>query len=383
MAAVSSVVDKLVEKLHLLRCSSVESGSTSEQQVYITHMTVGQETNVLTTGETSGSVRIHNLDDLRPLGTIKQSKKPVTGLSVSRANEKLLWTTNAEDKMNCWDLRKDMKTPIFTLTSPNGACYTTCDINCSGDMVAAATEPSDDDVCIYVWDIRLPGSSQTGSNVFLSITDSHKDDITQVKFHPSKSKQLASCSTDGLVCLFDVSSAEEDDALQWVLNSQSSVARIGYYGEHNEKLYCITHVETLQLWDTEQGSLPVDYLIDCMYLPDRNKLHLLSGTHSGQLKIFDVQRDGIMSSGLSSEGHRATVRCLDYHVKSRRIITSGEDSNICQWEVPTDSQVISPHFVEKEEVTGVRKTTQETSSRPRAKPYERPLASDKSRKRYK
>lgn len=46
---------------------------------------------------------------------------------------------------------------------------------------------------------------------------------SQVKFHPDRRDVLASGSTDGLVCLFDISQPIEDDALFGTLNSESSV----------------------------------------------------------------------------------------------------------------------------------------------------------------
>ena len=44
-----------------------------------------------------------------------------------------------------------------------------------------------------------------------------------MKFHPEKRDILASASTDGLVCLFDISKPSEDEALHGTLNSESSV----------------------------------------------------------------------------------------------------------------------------------------------------------------
>ena len=47
--------------------------------------------------------------------------------------------------------------------------------------------------------------------------------LFQVKFHPQRRDILASGSTDGLVCLFDISKPSEDEALYGTLNSESSV----------------------------------------------------------------------------------------------------------------------------------------------------------------
>ncbi|KAK3716100.1 hypothetical protein QZH41_019648 [Actinostola sp. cb2023] len=245
-------VDSLVQEFHLLKCSSLQPVVDRSEPVYITHATIGQETKALATGETSGNVRICELENMTQQKVLGLSfdlahKNNITGLEFSKANEKLLWTSSSCSIMNCWDLRGSCERPVQKLTSPNSSPYTCCGVGCDGDIVAGATEPTGDDVCLYVWDVRSPNP------IFTSIfTDSHKEDITQIKFHPRRSKHMASCSTDGLVCLFDVSHAEEDDALQFVFNSGSSVGRIGFYADRYNKLFCITHIETLQLWDINE-----------------------------------------------------------------------------------------------------------------------------------
>lgn len=44
-----------------------------------------------------------------------------------------------------------------------------------------------------------------------------------MKFHPSQPDSLATGSTDGLVCVFDISQTPEDDAILWTFNTESSV----------------------------------------------------------------------------------------------------------------------------------------------------------------
>lgn len=44
-----------------------------------------------------------------------------------------------------------------------------------------------------------------------------------MKFHPSQPDSLATGSTDGLVCVFDISQTSEDDAILWTFNTESSV----------------------------------------------------------------------------------------------------------------------------------------------------------------
>ena len=44
-------------------------------------------------------------------------------------------------------------------------------------------------------------------------------------FHPTETDTLSTGSTDGLVCVFDISQPTEDDAITLTLNSESSVVK--------------------------------------------------------------------------------------------------------------------------------------------------------------
>ena len=65
-------------------------------------------------------------------------------------------------------------------------------------------------------------SALSPDNNFLSFRDV-SNVLFQVKFHPERRDILVSGSTDGLVCLFDISKPSEDEALYGTLNSESSV----------------------------------------------------------------------------------------------------------------------------------------------------------------
>lgn len=64
-----------------------------------------------------------------------------------------------------------------------------------------------------------------------SFVDSHTDTITSLLFHPSSPSNLLSASTDGLVTVFDVTYADEEDAVLSVLNNRSAVNHIALAGD--------------------------------------------------------------------------------------------------------------------------------------------------------
>ena len=47
----------------------------------------------------------------------------------------------------------------------------------------------------------------------LTFSDSFSDDVTKIKFHPEKPNSLLAGSEDGLLCLFDLSQNNEEDAI--------------------------------------------------------------------------------------------------------------------------------------------------------------------------
>lgn len=44
-------------------------------------------------------------------------------------------------------------------------------------------------------------------------------------------------------------SHEKHNFMQAALNIDNSVSQIGFYGPHSEKLWCLSHTETLHLWE--------------------------------------------------------------------------------------------------------------------------------------
>ena len=60
---------------------------------------------------------------------------------------------------------------------------------------------------------------------------------------------------DGLVCLFDLHSMEEEDALISVKNSEASVSNVGFSGAKSECVYCLTHEEGFVIWSTSEVSV--------------------------------------------------------------------------------------------------------------------------------
>uniref|UniRef100_A0A0E0MLL1 Uncharacterized protein n=1 Tax=Oryza punctata TaxID=4537 RepID=A0A0E0MLL1_ORYPU len=219
----------------------------------------------------------------------------------------------------------------------------------SGNLLAAGSNSQ-----VLLWDWR-------NSKQLACLEESHMDDVTQVKFAPHQHSKLISAAVDGLICVFDTDGdMNEDNHLLSVMNVETSVAKVGFFGNTYQKIWCLSHIETLSTWDWNDGSRElniddarslatdrwnldhVDYFVDCHYsLPD-DKLWVIGGTTAGTIGYFPV-RIGLEGAIGSAEailegGHTDVVRTIypaaNTHLGQNRGIfgwTGGEDGRLCCW----------------------------------------------------
>ncbi|EEC69130.1 hypothetical protein OsI_38053 [Oryza sativa Indica Group] len=219
----------------------------------------------------------------------------------------------------------------------------------SGNLLAAGSNSQ-----VLLWDWR-------NSKQLACLEESHMDDVTQVKFAPHQHSKLISAAVDGLICVFDTDGdMNEDNHLLSVMNVETSVAKVGFFGNTYQKIWCLSHIETLSTWDWNDGSRElniddarslatdrwnldhVDYFVDCHYsLPD-DKLWVIGGTTAGTIGYFPV-RAGLEGAIGSAEailegGHTDVVRTVypaaNTHTGQNRGIfgwTGGEDGRLCCW----------------------------------------------------
>jgi len=184
-------------------------------------------------------------------------EKAVTKCAFSKSDPNLLLTSSVDCTVKVWDLRAPEKaTRVMEDTSdkskhegpPKQAGKPILDFDTSADsrLICAGTEKVGEDAFLLFWDLRA-GSMMGG------YWEAHDDDVTCVKFHPTKSDSLASGSTDGLVNIFDLSEPKEEDALVTCHNTEDSVSSLHWFTKKDESRYLAisTHTESLQLWDTD------------------------------------------------------------------------------------------------------------------------------------
>ena len=190
--------------------------------------------------------------------------------------------------------------------------------------------------------------------------DCHTDDVTQVRFHDKNPNFLASTGDDGLVCVYNVSVAAQEDAVMSIVNTDGPVRRMGFFGPMDEGMWCLSCIEQATFWhfpSTQRllslpnirADLGVDYLIDCFpgvnrsTKSDPHHMLLLGGTYDGRLRTCTVESEGIQPGEDMSSGHSGVVRCAniipssspgDYggdNIRWDHLATAGEDGRLCLW----------------------------------------------------
>jgi len=217
---------------------------------------------------------------------------------------------------------------------------------CHQHVVAAGSESTKEglgDVSVLLYDTRNP------STPLRNYAESHTDSITQLAFGPGLPHVLLSGSTDGLVSLFDVRQADEEDALQQVLNPRSAVHCAGFLT--SDQAYVLTTDEQLLIYplaEPPEGSeplVPVDFgdvreKLGCMYVVDllrqsSNGQPVLAFGHNERQTLSIVQLNGpdpwTFGSTVQLPGAHGDDVVRDVLLAEDRAYTCGEDGQVCLW----------------------------------------------------
>ncbi|KAL0547567.1 hypothetical protein IC582_017507 [Cucumis melo] len=308
-----------------------------------TSMAVSLSSNVVklyspVTGQYYGECRGHT-------GTINQISFSVP------STPHVLHSCSSDGTIKSWDIRTFQQVSSIS-AGPSQEIFSFAYGGSNTSLLAAGCKSQ-----ILFWDWR-------NRKQVACLEDSHVEDVTQVHFVPGHQGKLASASVDGLVCIFDTNGdIDDDDHMDSVINVGTSVGKIGFYGENYRKLWCLTHIETLSLWDWTDGRNEaditdartlasnswimghVDYLVDCHYSKEGCRLWVLGGTNDGTVGYFPINlcngKNAIESPDVVLEGgHIGVVRSvlpttniLGGFSQSQGVFgwTGGEDGRLCCW----------------------------------------------------
>lgn len=268
------------------------------------------------------------------------------------SNPHVLCSCSSDGTIRAWDTRTFQQVSSI-IAGSSQEVFSFCLGGTSGNLVAAGCKSQ-----ILFWDWR-------NMKQIACLEDSHVDDVTQVHFVPNDQGKLISASEDGLICTFDTTGdINDDDHLESVINMGTSIAKVGIFGENYQKLWCLTHIETLGIWNWKDGRNEgnfsdartlaseswnldhVDYFIDCHYSREADKLWVIGGTNAGTMGYFPVNYEGVATIGAAEAilegGHTSVIRSIlpmsKFHSgptnsPSQGIFgwTGGEDGRLCCW----------------------------------------------------
>lgn len=341
-------MEGLEEKLGGL---SIARRSRPEEPTYLLDMALQPVAggDLLAVSCSNFTVHLHHKATLSLAGEYQGHTGPLCGVTFARSSSDLLYSGSADGTVRGWDVRKPGSNAAQIFKSDASHSFCSFDLNSADTLLCAGTEQiNDEDSFLVFWDARKPGGALLGV-----YSESHSDDITQVRFHPRDKDRLASGSTDGLVNVFDLSRGAEEEALLATCNSDSSAGSVCWFGDDFARLLCLSHDEGLHLWDLGQleteepltifsasdaRSLTpladgggVDYLVGGRWVEEAQKLLVVGGMNNGDLHLMECNGDGLRLIRTLEGGHASTVRCFLWDAEAESLVTGGEDAQLLLW----------------------------------------------------
>lgn len=215
------------------------------------------------------------------------------------------------------------------------------DVNVNNRLICAGTDELNHEVYLLFFDIRE-------RRLMGGFFESHQEEITDVKFHPTDPDLLVSGSIDGLINVFDCKKESEDDALKYCMNTGDSVSKLKWH--HQDKLSCITNTNDLHLYDVNEQDLLKKWdraaitdsikrksiidcnLVDCYNYGEDEMIFLATSNYNkGEcLRSVKFNQSSLAPFGNFS-GNSQIIRASLFNEKDNLFFTFGEGAVISIW----------------------------------------------------
>ncbi|KAI0462179.1 hypothetical protein LJB42_004267 [Komagataella kurtzmanii] len=253
--------------------------------------------------------------------------------SLTNVDKENIVATAAEDGVKVWDFRCINQGPVSKFLNENNVPFLSLDFE--HGLLGAGSELEGTDSEIYIWDLR-------NSSPLRKLSESHHDDITEVKFHGTNKDLLLSGSTDGYANVYDLTFPEEEDALHQVINF-ASIHSADFLSA--SRIYTLSHMETFAIHELNDKSSdlkepqPVQFgdvrePWNCEYVVNIYPGYVACGSNSQEsLTLYPFQNEKVDTERkltfIPAHGEEV-VR--DVFLKDSRIYTAGEDSKLKIWQ---------------------------------------------------
>lgn len=315
-----------------------------------------REFSQLAAATSSDSIHLFDLNNNKGITQIRRSdidalnfgeKHSICGVRFGPTSPHILYVATKSAQILAYDLRTALK-PVHTFenTKIRQKSFITFDVNSSETTVCAGTEQSDNEAYVVLFDVRKQAP-------LTAYSDSHSDDVTQVKFHPMKADILGSGSTDGLINVFDITQPDEDDALESCFNTESTIQTINWQSDvESNRMSCITGSNDFQLihFDADeelvlqkdrddiaeliQRKLGDDcYLINCHETMDGQSFLLAGSQFNAGECMRSLTIDGKLFKTRSNFiDNKQIIRCSVFSAKDNILVTAGEGGIVTVWQ---------------------------------------------------
>lgn len=247
-----------------------------------------------------------------------------------------LYSVASSDSVKIFDIRS--KNSIKTLKNEKNVPFLSLDSR--HGLLACGTELCGVDAEIQIYDIKK------WEQPARTLVESHHDDITDLKFHPSDPRLLLSGSTDGYTNIYDLTQDDEEDALHQVINF-ASIHSCGWLSP--KRIFTLSHMETFAIHelndrtDKPKEPEPLEFgdvrePWGCSYIIDVYPGFIAAGNsqeNSGALRLlpFENEQVDVEASILIPSAHGdEVIRDVFVHpLRSNLLYTCGEDGYVKMW----------------------------------------------------
>lgn len=349
--------------------STPSASSSYDDGNYVLHVTntKPQSTKqLLSCALSNQSVLTYDRETLKKVHSIENCHhQAISDLTFTQIqNTPMVVTSSLDGTVKIFDLRanpilneKGVAQAAFVMKVPDHQALSVS-IGYNGNLSAVGSSKGH----VHFFDLRnISSAPQIGMNDDVTTplgtyVDAHTEEVTRVRFQNvvgsngyDTTPLLVTAGEDGLACIHDTSQPSEEAALRSVLNVQSPLRDINFFGPSLEGIYCLTGSETMSVWhhDSAQrmsdygdirnmlstnAGIEINYLVGCHW--DGSELNLIAGNTQGDCAMFQVEANSISVKRLLKGGHKSScIRDFVVSPLDRSIVTAGEDSRLCEWKL--------------------------------------------------